>query len=105
MSQAKLQAIDTAIAKLQAKREALVIALANNLTAEKLVPGAVVEFSSGRGEAKVTESGTVLAVIVNPKGGTVVRVFVNAGADSRVASPFMSQIIRVVGDSEPASAE
>lgn len=95
MSQSKIDAINAKIAKLTEQRDELVAAVANQITADKLVPDqTVVTFVSGKD--KVAEKGTVLAVVKNEKGGTVVKVFVSAGASSRVASPFLTQITEIV---------
>lgn len=95
MSQAKVDALNAKIAKMIEQRDQLVAEMANQITADKLVPDqTVVTFVSGKDKA--TEQGTVLAVVKNDKGGTVVKVFVSAGAASRVASPFLSQIREIV---------
>lgn len=104
MSNANIVSIQSRIAALQVKLAAAIAAAENNITAEKLTEGTVIKFNAGKGDNKTVEQGTVLAVVVNEKGGTVVKVFVSAGANSRVASPFISQVISIVGD-EPAAAD
>lgn len=104
MSQAKIDAINAKIAKLTEQRDTLVAAMANQITPEKLVPDqTIVKFVSGKD--KTEEQGTVLAVVKNEKGGTVVKVFVSAGAASRVASPFVSQITEIVSGAAEQPAE
>ncbi len=87
--------IKAKIAALEVKLAAAVLAEANTITADKLPEGTEVTFVSGKD--KQPASGTVLAVVTNPKGGTVVKVFVKDGANSRVASPFLAQITGIVG--------
>lgn len=95
MSQKQLDAINAKIAKLNEQAAAIKAQMENQITADKLVADqTVVTFVSGKD--KTPETGTVLAVVKNEKGGTVVKVFVSAGAASRVASPFLSQITGIV---------
>jgi hypothetical protein len=104
MSQSKIESLKARVAKLNEQIAKLEAAAVNDITTDKLVPDqTVVTFVSGKDKTPAT--GTVLAVVVNEKGGTVVRVFVSAGADSRIASPFMSQITAIVsGGKEPEKA-
>lgn len=104
MSQAKIDAINARIAKLTEQRDELIAQQANQITADKLVPDqTVVTFVSGKD--KVPATGTVLAVVANPKGGVVVKVFVSAGAESKVASPFLTQITEIVSGAKEAEGE
>lgn len=105
MSQAIIDSLKARIAKLQEKLAAAELAATNDITADKLTEGTVITFYAGKGDAKKVETGTVLAVVKNEKGGTVVKTFVSAGADSRVAGPFLTQVISIVKPEGESVAE
>ena len=100
MSQAKIDAIDARIVKLNTERAALVAALANQINPAELA-GKEVAYSFGRGEAKTTRTGTVLGVTfpdAGKKGAPIVRVLTGKGAESRIDGIFVSQIVSVAVD-------
>lgn len=96
MTQISLAALAAKIAKLQAAYDARIAAGevdATPLTAEQLPAGTKIEFNvKGKdGSVSVTVA-SVLAVVAFPKGGTIVKAITGTGADTRIVSPFLTQV-------------
>jgi hypothetical protein len=100
--QEKKTKIEAALAEIVKK---IAEARSSSIDLTRVVAGAVVTFTYGKGEGKKVLTGTVLGRKAAEKGAELVRLTVGEGFDAQTVTTFIANVNTIVSSPVPADGE